>query len=237
MPFARSGSAGSLRTTLWEQELSLVLSSKSSENQNAGSAWESTVMSVASQSAAKAQNPYRSALVIGCVASLLLFAALLRLFGVSPAAPALVLVLAALLWAAFRHPIFYLGVLLAFIPMDPLALLLARFFGASFLMSDMVKAFDRMLFLPPLFILWWRNGIKLRAPDWFLLACLGLAVVRFIFGGELVPLIYDFDFMIAYVAGRVAVLTASQQETWARRAVWIVAVLAVAGMVEVFIIG
>ena len=194
-------------------------------------------MSVASQSAAKVQNPYRSALVIVCVASILLFGGLLRVFGLSLVIPAFAVGAAGLLWLAFRHPIFYLGVILALIPMDPLALIIARFFGPSFLMSDMVKAFDRILFLPAIFVLWRRNGIKLRTPDWFLLACLGLAVVRFVFGGELVPLIYDFDFMIAYVAGRVAVLTASQQETWARRAVWIVAILSVLGMTEVFIIG
>jgi O-Antigen ligase len=194
-------------------------------------------MSTSSQSLAKTENPYVKAFGIICVVSILLLTALLKLFGAPLAAPASVLVVVVLLWAAVRHPIFYLGVLLAFIPMDPLALLLARFFGPSFFMSDMVKAFDRILFLPPLFILWWRNGIKLRTPDWFLLACFGLAVVRFIFGGELVALIYDFDFMIAYAAGRLAVLTVREQESWATRAVWIVAVLSVLGMIEVFILG
>ena len=194
-------------------------------------------MSVASQSAGNAQNPDRSALVIGCVASILLFAALLRLFGVSLLTPALVLGVAALLWTAFRHPTFCLGAILAFMPIDPLAIILARFFGPPFMLSDAFKACDRIILLLIACVLLWRNGIKLKTPDWLLLGCFGLAVARLAFGGELVPLLYDFDFMIAYIAGRATVLTVSQQELWARRAVWIVAVLSVLGMAEVFIIG
>jgi hypothetical protein len=194
-------------------------------------------MSTRLQLPTKTETPYATAFWVICIVSILLVGSLLKLFGVSLALPMLIIALAAILWAVFRHPIFYLGALLAFIPMDPLGLLLARFFGPSFLMSDMAKAFDRILFLPPLFILWWKNGVRLKTPDWFLLVCFGLAVVRFFIGGDLIALIYDFDFMIAYAAGRVAVLTACEQESWARRAVWIVAVLSVLGMVEVFLFG
>ena len=43
--------------------------------------------------------------------------------------------------------------------------------------------------------------------------------------------------MIAYAAGRVAVSAASERESWAKRAEWLVAVLSVLGMVEVFVFG
>ena len=43
--------------------------------------------------------------------------------------------------------------------------------------------------------------------------------------------------MIAYAAGRVVPLTVNQQNVWAGRAVSIVAVIAVLGMVEVFLLG
>jgi hypothetical protein len=69
------------------------------------------------------------------------------------------------------------------------------------------------------------------------MACFGFAVVRLAFGGTLINLLAEFSFMIAYAAGRVAHLTADQQKLWAGRAVWIVAVLSVLGMIEVFIIG
>ena len=194
-------------------------------------------MSVASQSAGKAQNPYRSASVIACVASILLLAGLLRALGVSLVTPALVFGVAALLWTAFRHPTFCLGATLAFMPIYPLAILLGKFFGPPFMMSDVVTACDRIVLLLITCVLWWRNGIKFKTPDWILLACFGLAVVRLAFGGMLMALLRDFNFMIAYAAGRVAVLTATQEQTWARRAVWIVAILAMLGLTEVFIIG
>jgi O-antigen ligase len=87
------------------------------------------------------------------------------------------------------------------------------------------------------FILWQRNGIRLAAPDWFLMAMFGLALLRLEFAGKLLPLLSDFNFMIAYAVGRVAVLTSEQEKLWAKRAVWIVAVLAILGMVEIFFIG
>lgn len=189
------------------------------------------------QSVTETGNLFTLPLKISAAIATVVGLAFLHVLGVPVAGIVLFLSAVALLWVVFRHPTFCLGVMLALIPMDPLALLLARFFGPSFLMSDMVKALDRILLLPPILILLWRNGIKLRSPDWFLLACFSLAFIRFIFGGEIVPLIYDFDFIIAYAAGRVAVLTLREQESWAKRAVWIVAVLSVLGMTEVFIFG
>src|SRR5258705_8602121 len=120
-------------------------------------------------------------------------------------------------------------------PLYPMTFLLAKFFGPAYIAS--FEGCDRAVILLLTCVLWWRNGIKLRAPDWFLLACFGLAMIRLGFDGKLLPLLSDFNLMIAYAAGRVAVLTANQEQSWARRAVWIVAILAMLGLIEVFIFG
>jgi hypothetical protein len=193
-------------------------------------------MSGASQYLPNSGNRWTPLAICGA-AGILLSAAWLRLLGVPLAAPALALGAAALLWAAFRHPTFCLGAVLAFMPIDPLSIILARYFGPAFLLSDAFKASDRIVWLLLAGILCWRNGLVLKTPDWFLMGCFGLALARLVFGGDLAALLYDFDFMIPYVAGRAAVLTLSRQEAWAKRAVWIVAVLSVAGMAEVFLIG
>jgi hypothetical protein len=192
-------------------------------------------MNIASPFAGKAGNPFAWALGVSGVASILVFAALLRVFGVSLIAPAMGIAGAVLLWMAFRHPVTSLGVVLAWMPIHPLAFLLAKFFGPAYIGS--FEGCDRVVLLVLVFILWMRNGVKFVAPDWFLLACLGLAVLRLAFGGTLLALLSDFNLVIAYAAGRVAVLTVSQERVWARRAVWIVAVLSVLGMTEVFVIG
>jgi hypothetical protein len=194
-------------------------------------------MNLETQLAIKAVNPFAKAFQIGLVVFGLLVGLFLRALGVPLVGFALLLATAALLWAAFRHPIFALGAVLAAMPVYPMAILLGRFFGPPFMMSDTAKACDRIALLLLMCILLARNGIKLKAPDWFLLAGFGLAVVRLAFGGTLLPLLNDFDLMIAYGAGRVAILTARQEKSWARRAVWIVAILSVLGMTEVFIIG
>jgi hypothetical protein len=194
-------------------------------------------VSVGSQSVTKAENPFASAFGISGIIFVLLAAVFLRVLGVPLTAFTLLLATAAFLWMAFRYPMTALGAVLAFMPLYPMAILLGRFFGPPYMMSDAVKACDRVILLLVTCILWWRNGIKLKAPDWFLLAAFGLATVRLAFGGTLLPLLSDFNLMIAYGAGRVAVLTARQEQSWARRAVWIVAVLSVLGMTEVFILG
>jgi len=191
-------------------------------------------MSVASQSVAKAENRSLPLVICGLV-SILLFAGLLRAFGVSLVTPALAAGAAGLLWVAFRHPIGSLGSVLAFMPIFPLTFLVAKFFGPPSIAR--LEGCDRVVMLVLVLVLLWRNGIKMAAPDWFLLTCFGLAVVRFAFGGNLLPMLSDFNFLIAYAAGRLISLAVDQEKLWAKRAVWIAAVLAILGMVEVFIIG
>jgi O-antigen ligase len=77
----------------------------------------------------------------------------------------------------------------------------------------------------------------LETPDWLLLTCFLFAIAHFLISGGLVGLLTDFNFMIAYFAGRVTVLSSGRERLWAKRAVWIVAIVAVLGMVEVFFIG
>jgi hypothetical protein len=86
-------------------------------------------------------------------------------------------------------------------------------------------------------ILWRRNGFTPAAADWFLMACLALAAVHTIFDGTLLGLWTDFNFVIPYFVGRVAILTNKQEELWAKCAVWILAVLSVLGLIEVVFLG
>ncbi len=163
--------------------------------------------------------------LIGIVASL----------GVSLVPVAILGIVALLLWLAYRYPLKGIAGFLAFIPIYTLAFLLAKFFGPHYV--GFLEGSDRVALLLFTLILWRRNGIELKLPDWFLLACFGIAAVRFVVSGTALGLLTDFNFMIAYAAGRVTVLSAERERVWAKRAVWIIAVISVLGMVEVFYIG
>lgn len=192
-------------------------------------------MSMVSQSTGKTGNPFASALGLSGLALILSLAAWFKVFGVSLIPAALAVGAAALVSAAFRHPVGSLGVVLAWMPIHPLAFLVATFFGPSYL--GRFEGCDRAALLLLGFILWNKNGVKLAAPDRFLLACFGLAFLRLAFGGTFLALLSDFNFVIAYAAGRMVWMTRCQEGRWARRAVWIVAVLSLLGMSEVFLIG
>jgi len=161
--------------------------------------------------------------------------ALLSLFGVSLVPLFLAGGAATLVWLAFRYPITGLGGFLAFMPIYTLAFLLTKFFGPPYV--ALLEGCDRVVLLLFTYILWRRNGVKFTVPDWLLLICFGLAVARLFFSGTLLGLLTDFNFVIAYAAGRVTALTTEQEKLWAKRAVWIVAVLSVLGMTEIFLIG
>lgn len=182
------------------------------------------------------ENPFASAFRTSSVVLALLLAASLFIF-----VPPLMLLLvpfagAALLWVVFRWPTGTLGAVLAFMPVDFMVIALGKFFGLPHMTVVSVCDKEVPLLLVAL-ILWRRNGFKPAAPDWFLLACLGLAAVHTVFDGTLVGLWTDFNFVIPYFVGRMAILTQKQEQLWARCAVWIVAVLSVLGLVEVFILG
>lgn len=166
---------------------------------------------------------------------IVMFAGLLGLLGASLIPFALVSGVVAIVWLAFRYPLTGLGLFLAFMPIFTLAFLLAKFFGPSYI--GLLEGSDRVVLLLFTFILWRRNGVKLTSADRFLMLCFGIAVVRLFFSGTLLGLLTDFNFLIAYAAGRVTVLTAERQRVWAVRGVWIVAVISVLGMAEVFFIG
>jgi hypothetical protein len=191
--------------------------------------------SVDLKSIARAEIPIALAFGISGIVFILLAAIFLHVLGLPLASFALLVSAAALLWMTFRYPTTALGTVLALMSIYPVTFLLAKFFGPPYVAS--LEGCDRAVLLLLACILWKRNGVKLVAPDWFLLVCFGLALVRLAFGGSLIILLADFSFMIAYAAGRVAPLTAGQQKFWARCAVWIIAVLSVVGMVEVFVTG
>jgi len=180
-------------------------------------------------------NTIKTPLLVSGGLSISVLAALLIVLGVHLIPFALLLAATALAWLLFQRPLGTLGVILAFMPIFPMAFMLAEFFGPHYV--SLFSPCDRIAVLLLTFALWWRNGIKFTVADWLLLACFGLGVIRLAFSGQLIPLLSDFNLMFAYAAGRVVILTANQETLWARRAVWILAVLSMLGMAEVFVFG
>lgn len=177
----------------------------------------------------------KKALVVSGIACTFAFAGFLSALGVSLVLLGLVGLAVFLLVLAYRYPLTGMGGFLAFMPAYTLLFLIAKFLGPSYIGS--LEGVDRAVLLLFVFILWRKNGVKLIAPDWFLLVAFVLASTKLAGGGNVIAFFRDFNFIIAYAAGRVAILAAGRELAWARRAVWIVAVLAVLGMFEVFIIG
>ena len=177
----------------------------------------------------------KKALVVSGVACACAFAGFLNAFGISLVLLALVALAVGLLLLAYRYPLIGMGGYLAFMPVYTLVFLIAKFLGPSYIGS--LEGVDRVVLLHFVFILWRRNGVKLIAPDWCLLGAFVLAATKLVGGGNLIAFFRDFNFMIAYAAGRVAILSSEREVSWAKRAVWIVAVLAILGMFEVFLIG
>jgi hypothetical protein len=142
-----------------------------------------------------------------------------------------------LAWLLLNRTVPMLGFVLATMPMHFLAVTVGQIFGLPHMVTISTAA-DEIPLLLLTFILWRRNGLRLKAPDWFLFAFFTIAAIRTAFGGGIRGFIIDdFGFLIPYAAGRVTVLTDVQERLWAKCAVWIAAVLSVAGMVEVFILG
>lgn len=181
------------------------------------------------------QHPMVSPLRTSCLVFVLILTALSSIF----ATPLLVLVpvgAAVLLWASVRHPIAALGVVLAFMPIDFMAIALGKFFGLPHMTLVSVCTKEIPLVLLAILLLR-RNGFTPTAPDWWLFACLFLAFIRTLFDGTLFALWTDFNFIFAYFIGRLAVLTQAEEQLWAKCAVWIAATLSMLGLIEVFILG
>lgn len=170
-----------------------------------------------------------------CLIFVLVSGALLSIF-VSPLLVLVSLAVPVLLWAISRHPITALGVVLAFMPLDFMAIALGKFVGLPHM--TLVSACDKEVVLLLLtYLLWRENGFKPTASDWFLLAFFMFAVIRTMFDGTLVGFVTDVAFIIPYFVGRMTVLTEKQEELWARCGVWIVSILSMLGLIEVFILG
>ena len=192
-------------------------------------------MTILSQAERKPWLSIPRAFHVGLGLCTLAFVGILASLGVSLVPVAILGLLVLLLWLAYRYPMKGLAGFLAFIPVYTLAFLVAKFFGPHYV--GFLEGSDRVVLLLFTLILWRRNGIKLKAPDWCLLTCFAIAIVRLAVSGTVLGLLTDFNFMIAYAAGRVTVLSSEREQVWAKRAVWIVAVISVLGMVEVFYIG
>jgi len=164
-----------------------------------------------------------------------LLAATLCIF-VSPLLVLAPVVAAALLWAVFRYPTTALGAILAFIPLDFMAIALGKLFGLPHMTVVSVCTKEVPLLLLGA-LLWRRNGFEAIAPDWLLLLSFIVACVRTAFSGSLVALWTDFNFIVPYFVGRMTVLSQERERRWARWAVWTAAVLSILGLLEVFVFG
>src|ERR1700730_13404876 len=140
-------------------------------------------MNVGSQAIPEPENPFAAAFRISVLIFVLLGALFLHILGVQLTVFVLLLATAALVWMALYHPIGSLGAFLAFMPIFPMAALLGEYFGPPYM--ALASGCSRVVLLLLICILWRQNGIKLKAPDWFLLACFGLAALRLALGGML----------------------------------------------------
>jgi hypothetical protein len=181
------------------------------------------------------ENPFARGFRTSSIVFVAILAASLSPF-ISPLVIVIPLAAAGFLWVLFRYPLTALGGFLAFMPVDYMAIELGKFAGLPH-MSVVSACTKEVPFLLLTLILWRRNGFTPAAPDWFLLACSGLAAVYTAFGGSLTALVIDFNFIIPYFLGRMTVLSQKQEQLWARWAVWIAASVAVLGLIEVWILG
>ena len=181
------------------------------------------------------ENPFASAFLTSSLVFGLIVAASLSVF-VSPLLLIAAVAGAVLLWTVVQYPTAVLGALLAFMPIDYMAIELGKFFGFPHmsLVSACTKEIPLLLLT---LVLWRRNGFKLAAPDWFLLILCAIATTYTFFGGTWASLALDLNFVLPYFVGRMTLLKEEQARKWATRAVWIVGILAVLGMIEVFILG
>src|SRR5712671_6297160 len=181
------------------------------------------------------KDQFVPALQTSIAVCILTLGGLLSIF-ISPLMVLIPFVGAAALWLVLSYPVTLLGVVLAFMPFEFMAIALGKFFGLPHM--TLVSAFDKEIVLLVIaFLLWRQNGFKPTVSDWILLGCFVVALIRTAFGGTLASLALDFAFIISYFVGRVTVLTTKQEQVWARRAVWIVGILSVLGLAEVFILG
>jgi hypothetical protein len=184
--------------------------------------------------------PYEQGFRVSVVASLVTLAGLLNVF-VSPllVAPAWIVIAPfiglALIWLLLKQPTTVLGLFLAWMPFEFLVVMSGRFFGVPLI--DAISKSKEPLLLLLVLVLWKRNGLRLAMPDWFLLGLFAIGGIHKLFGGVYYAFQDDFAFLLPYFAGRVSVLTAVQEQLWARIAVAIVAIVSAVGMLELFIIG
>jgi hypothetical protein len=181
------------------------------------------------------ENPFSLPFRISIMILVALMAAAL-LSVISPLLLLAVLGGIALLCIPIRWPIATLGVVLAFMPVDFMAIGLGKLFELPHMTLVSVCTKEIPLFLL-LVILYRRSGFKPTAPDWWLLAAFGVATLRTLVDGTFFALWTDFNFILPYFLGRVTILTQAQEQLWARCAVWIAAVLSMLGLFEVFLFG
>ena len=132
------------------------------------------------------ENPYTSSFRASGVAFVLILAASLSLI-VSPLLVLATLGAAVFLWTIVRRPTTVLGVVLAFMPLDFMAIALGKFFNLPHMTLVSLCTKEIPLFLLAVVLLR-RNGFRPTSPDWWLLGSFFIACVRTLFGGTWVAL-------------------------------------------------
>jgi hypothetical protein len=178
---------------------------------------------------------YRFTIGICARASLLLLAGILYALNISPLPLLLLSIATSILALAYQKTTFCLGLFLFIMPMFTLMFMLAEFFGPSYI--GKLEGIDRGILLLLVLCLALRNRVRLVTADFLVLACFLFCAMRLPLDGSALSLASDFGFMLVYFAGRLTNITEEQQIRWARIGVWVVAIIAVAGLFEVFGLG
>jgi O-Antigen ligase len=177
-------------------------------------------------------SPYLSALGCCWLFFWILLSLLLHALNISPMPFILFAAATTLVGFACTKTTTCVGIFLFIMPFFTLMFLLAEFFGPDYIAN--LEGIDRCVLLLLTTILLFQNGLVLAFADWLILATFVIAAIRLPLDGLLLSLVSDFGFIIAYFAGRGISLTNVQQKNWARVAVWTIALISVAGMLEVF---
>ena len=138
------------------------------------------------------------------------------------------------LYLCWRWPVGVIAVILVLAPFQPLPTMIAKVAGLDWAVA--VSSLKELGLLTAVAVLAWRARPKLGPLDFILGTLLGWAIFVSIIRPNpdtLISLKDDFEFVLAFWAGRLIVLRGS----WVRVGLWTAGVVALLGLIEFFIVG
>jgi hypothetical protein len=144
------------------------------------------------------------------------------------------LLIAALFYSIFRWPVAVIAGVLFFMPFLPLLLLALKASGVPW--AQAVSSSKELALLAAAIVLVWRQEFKLEKVDILLIGMFVWAVIISLLqptSSMWIGLKDDFDFALAFLVGRVIMLS----PRWIKTGLWIAGVVAVLGLVEFFFLG